>query len=59
MTESTHLRTAVEALGDRMATDELRVCVETLRLESDIGIRRVAQARFFSLKDKQELSNVV
>ena len=51
--EHEHIRTAVQALGDRLAED-LRACLETLRLESDIGIRRVAQDRYLSLKEKQE-----
>lgn len=47
------LHRAVECLGDEHAA-ELRICLDVLRLESDIGIRRVAEDRFKKLQDRRE-----
>jgi len=47
------LHRAVECLGDEHVT-ELRICLDVLRLESDIGIRRVAEDRFKKLQDRRE-----
>lgn len=46
------LHRAVECLGDEHAA-ELRICLDVLRLESDIGIRRVAEDRFKKLQDRR------
>lgn len=46
------LHRAVECLGDEHAA-ELRICLDVLRLESDIGIRRVAEDRSKKLQDRR------
>lgn len=45
------LHRAVECLADEYAT-ELRICLDVLRLESDIGIRRVAEDRFKKFQNR-------
>jgi hypothetical protein len=49
------LQRAVECLGDEHAA-ELRICLDVLRLESDIGIRRVAEARFRKIQDRRDVA---
>lgn len=47
------LHIAVQCLADEHAT-ELRICLDVLRLESDIGIRRVAEDRFKKFQNRRE-----
>lgn len=46
------LHRAVECLGDEHAA-ELRICLDVLRLESDIGVRRVAEDRFKKIQNRR------
>ena len=46
------LQRAVECLGDEHSA-ELHICLDVLRLESDIGIRRVAAKRFTEIQNRR------
>lgn len=46
------LQRAVEALGDELAA-ELRICVDVLKLEHDLDLRRVAENRFTELMNRR------
>lgn len=46
----TYLTDAVAALGDRHAA-EIKLCEQVLKLESEVGRRRAAEPRLFSLTD--------
>jgi hypothetical protein len=52
MSEREYISNAARALGDRYAA-ELRACEEVLKTESDVGKRRVAQARYLALTEQE------
>lgn len=53
MSDVAHIATAVQCLGDRLAS-ELRACEEILKTEADVARRRSAQARYIALTNPRK-----
>lgn len=53
--EETYLHHLVDRLGDDLAS-ELRAYEEVLKLEADVGIRRVAQRRYLAKTSVEKTS---
>lgn len=52
-TESDHIAAAVASLGDRHASEEIRICEEVLKFEADLYRRRIAESRFIELTKRR------